>query len=238
MIKYEKIFEDKNYLVINKPAGLLVHGAGHIQEPTLVDILLKEHPFLAKVGDDPGRPGLIHRLDKLTSGLLVIAKTQENFDNLKRQFQKRTIIKYYTALAYGQISKDEGEINFPIKRSPRGYKMMALPQTVKGEANVEGRKAITEFSVIKRYLNYTLLKLKIKTGRTHQIRVHLSAYGHPVVGDDLYGSKKTKEKNKKLKLERIFLVADELSFIDLYGEKKEYKIKMPSELKILLKKIK
>jgi 23S rRNA pseudouridine1911/1915/1917 synthase len=238
MNNFQKIFEDENYLVINKPAGLLVHGADHIQEPTMVDQLLKKYPSLIKVGDDPNRPGLIHRLDKSASGLLVIAKTQKNFDNLKKQFQKRTIGKYYTALVYGQIAKDEGKINFPIKRSSRGYKMAALPLVAKGTANTEGRQAITEFEVVKRFINYTLLKIKTKTGRTHQVRVHLSAYGHPIVGDDLYGTRKTKEKNRKLKLGRIFLVADELSFVDLHKEKKEFKIKLPPELRIFLKQIK
>lgn len=238
MTKYQKIFEDENYLVINKPAGLLVHGADHIKEPTLIDQLLSAYPRLTRVGEDPKRPGLIHRLDKLVSGLMVIAKTPESFDSLKKQFQKRTIAKYYTALVYGQIAKDEDEINFPIKRSSKGHKMAALPLTTKGTVNITNRRAITEFEVAKRFISYTLLKVKTKTGRTHQVRVHLSAYGHPVVGDDLYGTKKTKIKNKKLKLERIFLVADKLSFVDLHGEKKEFKIKLFPELKIFLKQLK
>ena len=234
MLKYEKIFEDKNYLVINKPAGLLVHGAPHIKEPTLVDQLLKKYPKIEKVGDDPSRPGIIHRLDKLASGLMVVAKTQESFNDLKVQFQKRTIQKYYTALVYGKIEKDEDDINFPIERSAKGHKMAAKPTTVKGEKNEAGRNALTEFEVTKKFINYTLLKVKIKTGRTHQIRVHMSAYGHPIVGDDLYGTKKTKIKNKKLNLDRIFLVADELKFTDLKGEEKVFKINLPNELKNLL----
>jgi 23S rRNA pseudouridine1911/1915/1917 synthase len=238
MIKYQKIFENENCLVINKPAGLLVHGAEHINEPTLVDQLLKDYPHIAKVGEDPGRPGLMHRLDKLASGLLVVAKTQDSFDDLKKQFQARTIKKYYTALVYGKIDKDEARINFPIKRSAQGHKMAALPLMNKGIANVAGRKAVTEFSVVKRYVNYTLLCLKTKTGRTHQVRVHLSAYGHPIVGDDLYGTKKTIEKNKKLKIYRLFLVANELSFLDLNGELKTFKIPLPAEITNFLKQIK
>jgi len=245
MIKYKKIFEDDNYLVINKPAGLLVHGAPHIKEPTLVDQLLKKYPKIAKVGDDPNRPGIVHRLDKLASGLMVIAKTQQSFNDLKEQFQKRTISKYYTALVYGKIERDEGEINFPIERSAKGHRMAAKPSTVKGEKNEAGRNAFTEFTVTKRYINYTLIKVKIKTGRTHQVRVHMSAYGNPVVGDDLYGTKKTKEKNtrlrkkqEKLNLERIFLVANELEFADLKGKKKNFKINLPENLEKLLEIVK
>ncbi len=238
MIKYKKIFEDKNFLVINKPAGLLVHGADHIKEPTLADQLLKKYPELIKIGEDPIRPGIMHRLDKQVSGLMVITKTQAYFDHLKKQFQDRTIIKIYTALVYGKIEKDEDEINFPIQRSSKGHKMAALPFTTKGKFTEEGRQAITEFEVIKRFINYTLLKVKIKTGRTHQIRVHLSAYGHPVVGDDLYSTKKTREKNKKLNLGRIFLVATKLSFTDLDKEQKTFIIELPEELKNFLKHVK
>ena len=238
MLKYQTIFENNKFLIINKPAGLLVHGANHIKEPTLADQLLKKYPELAKVGEDPCRPGIMHRLDKQVSGLMAVAKTQIAFNHLKKQFQDRTITKIYTALVYGKIERDEDEINFPIQRSSKGHKMAALPLTTKGQATQEGRQAITEFEVIKRFINYTLLKVKIKTGRTHQIRVHLSAYGHPVVGDDLYGTRKTKEKNKKLNLGRIFLVANKLSFIDLNGKQKTFKIDLPEELKNFLKKIK
>ena len=238
MLKYQTIFEDNNFLVINKPAGLLVHGADHIKEPALVDQLLKQYPELAKIGEDPYRPGIIHRLDKQVSGLMAIAKTQNAFDHLKKQFQARTITKIYTALVYGKIEKDEDEINFPIQRSNKGYKMAALPFTTKGEPTQEGRRAITEFQVSRKFINYTLLKIKIKTGRTHQIRVHMSAYGHPIAGDDLYSTKKTREKNRKIELDRIFLAATELSFADLNGKQKQFKIKLPEELNNFLKIIK
>ena len=238
MLKYQTIFENNDFLVINKPAGLLVHGANHIKEPTLADQLLKKYPELAKIGEDPCRPGIMHRLDKQVSGLMVIAKMQAYFDHLKKQFQDRTIIKIYIALVYGKIEKDEDEINFPIQRSSKGHKMAALPFTTKGKLTKEGRQAITEFEIIKKFINYTLLKVKIKTGRTHQIRVHLSAYGHPIVGDDLYSTKKTREKNRKIKLNRIFLAATELSFMDLNKKQKTFKINLPNELKEVLQKIK
>ena len=116
--------------------------------------------------------------------------------------------------------------------------MAALPLTIKGNRDIRGKQAITEFKIIKKYLNYTLLKLSIKTGRTHQIRVHLAAYGHPVVGDNLYSTKKTRELNKKLGLGRIFLVAVKLSFKDLAGAEKTYTIELPEKIKNLLDIIK
>lgn len=246
MFKYETIYENDEYLIINKPAGLIAHGAGHIKEETLADQLIHDYPELVKIGDDPSRPGLMHRLDKLASGLMVIAKTQPSFDNLKLQFQKRTTEKEYCALAFGKIAKDDGVIDFPIMRSAKGFRMAALPKTVKGESNEQGRTAITEFMVAKRYINYTLLSVKIITGRTHQIRVHLSAYGNPLVGDDLYGTRKTKILNQKLKNyldigtgeNRIFLVAIKLSFNDLSGTIQTYSIPLPDNIQNLLNSIK
>jgi 23S rRNA pseudouridine1911/1915/1917 synthase len=235
--KLQIIADDKEYLVVNKPAGIAMHGAPHMEEITLADLILKKYPKIKKVGDDPARPGIAHRLDKEVSGLVVIAKTQDSFDNLKKQFQARTVAKQYIALVYGKIQKDEGEITFPIARAKSGYKMAALPLTTK-EMKVSGRRAITEFKTKKRYINYTLLEIKIKTGRTHQIRVHMAAYGHPIVGDNLYGTKKTRKQNKKLELGRIFLFANKLSFNNLTGEKQTFKINMPEELKKFLKKIK
>ncbi|PIR12937.1 RluA family pseudouridine synthase [Candidatus Falkowbacteria bacterium CG11_big_fil_rev_8_21_14_0_20_39_10] len=237
-MKYKKIKENKEFLIINKPSGLIVHRAGHIKEESLADQLLKKYPKLEKVGEDPSRPGIVHRLDKLVSGLMVIPKTQESFNNLKKQFQERQITKVYTALVYGRIEADEGEIDFPIKRSSQGNKMAAIPKTVKKETNPDGRQAVTEFEVIKKFINYTLLKVKIKTGRTHQIRVHLFAFGHSIVGDDLYSAKKTREKNKKLGLDRIFLAATKLGFKDLDGVYQEFEIGLPEELEEVLGRVK
>jgi len=233
--KIEIIDETAEFLVINKPAGLIVHGTNGY---TLAHWLKDKYKKIAAIGDDPSRPGLVHRLDKEVSGLMVIAKTQASFNNLKKQFQNRTIIKEYTALIHGQIQQASGIINFPIKRSSLGYKMAALPQTVKGKPMTEGRLAETEFRIITRLINYTLLKVKIKTGRTHQIRVHLAAYGHPVVGDKIYGTSKTKKQNQKLDLKRIFLIADHLSFTNLAGQKQDFKIDLTAELKNILKQIK
>jgi 23S rRNA pseudouridine1911/1915/1917 synthase len=236
--QFQIISDTPEYIIINKPAGLTMHGADHIKEITLADLVLKKYPKIKKVGEDPARPGIVHRIDKEVSGLIVVPKTQDSFDNLKKQFQERTVKKQYTALVYGKIKKEEDIINFPIKRAESGHKMAALPLSVKGKSNIGGRRAITEFEVIKKYINYTLIKVNIKTGRTHQIRVHMTAYGHPIVGDNLYSTKKTREQNKKLKLERVFLFANKLSFTDLPGKKQTFKINMPSELKEILEKIK
>lgn len=233
--KIKIIHETDEFLVINKPAGLAVHGLNNY---TLADWLKEKYPLISQIGDDQERPGIVHRLDKDVSGLMVIAKTQAAFNNLKKQFQGRTIKKEYTALVHGKIIKDGAIINFPIKRAREGYKMAALPATVKGEPTEAGRLAETEFSVLKRLVNYTLLKIKIKTGRTHQIRVHLAAYGHPLVGDDTYGTAKTRAQNKKLNLGRIFLIADRLAFAGLAGLRQDYKIALADELKNLLKIVK
>jgi 23S rRNA pseudouridine1911/1915/1917 synthase len=239
------IAETPDYLVINKPAGLAVHGGGNLKEPTLADWLLARYPKIKTVGDDPSRPGLVHRLDKEVSGLMVIAKTNQSFLGLKNQFKDREVNKEYVALVYGRIMAEGGQIDFPITRSQSGYKMAALPaQTTdlltrrhpsgRDQGNLtswfKSRQALTEFTVLQRFVNYTLLRVKIKTGRTHQIRVHLFAYGHPLVGDPLYYTKKTKIRNQKLKLGRVWLVADHLKFRDLDGRTQNFTIDLPAEL--------
>ena len=228
----EIIHETNDYLVINKPAGLIVHGGNGIAEPTLTDWLEERYSNIRKVGDDPARPGIVHRLDKEVSGLLVIAKTNDMFDHLKKQFQNRTVKKEYTALVHGTVETRRDEINFPIARSSKGYKMAAKP------TNQAGRRAVTELLVKQHFTNYTLLNIAIKTGRTHQIRVHLSAYGHPVVGDDLYGTKKTRALNEKLKFGRIFLHARQLEFYDFKNEPVKFTSKLPEELTRLLANLK
>jgi 23S rRNA pseudouridine1911/1915/1917 synthase len=233
------VSENDEYLIINKPAGLTAHGADHITEETLADIIIKKYPKLKKIGDDPARPSIVHRLDKEASGLMAIPKTQDSFDNLKRQFQKRTVKKEYTALVYGQIARASGQINFPIKRSSAGHKMAALPETVRGEKDLQGaRRAVTEFKIKERFINYTLLKVKIITGRTHQIRCHLNAYGFPLVGDDLYSTKKSRDMNKKNNINRVFLAATKLGFKNLAGEEVFYEIDLPGELKNFLERVK
>lgn len=247
----EIIFENNNCLVINKPAGLVVHPGANIKGDTLREWTLNHYPEIISVGEDESRPGIVHRLDMDVSGLMLIAKNQKAYNNFKKQFKDRTVEKEYTALVHGQISKDEDLIDFPIKRSKDGYKMAALPKNTENlltrrtpknrdQGNLSGffksREALTEFIVKKRFVNYTLLKVKIRTGRTHQIRVHFFAYGHSLVGDPLYFTKKTKIKNQKMALNRVFLYADLLSFTDLNGERLKFELEMPTELKNKLPK--
>lgn len=239
------ITETVDYLVIDKPAGLAVHGGGNLKESTLADWLIINYPKIKTIGDDPSRPGLVHRLDKDVSGLMVIAKNNQSFASLKNQFKNREVTKEYTALVHGRLMKDDGIIDFPITRSQDGYRMAALPANTtkllrrrhpqgRDQGNITGwfksRTALTEFSVLKRFINYTLLKIIIKTGRTHQIRVHFFAYGYPLVGDNLYCTKKTKAKNEKLGLGRVFLVATSLSFQDLREKTQSFIIDLPTEL--------
>jgi 23S rRNA pseudouridine1911/1915/1917 synthase len=234
-LKIDIVFENDDFLVVNKPAGLIVHGAPHIKEATLADWLLKKHPGLKKVGEDKLRPGIMHRLDKEASGLLVVAKNNPTFFCLKKQFQDRKIEKEYTALVYGAVLKEGGEINFPLKRAKTGHRQAAVPE---GWDDIEDagdlKEALTEFKIVKKYLNYTLLSVKIKSGRKHQIRAHFYAFGHPLVGDDLYSTRTTKVLNKKLPLGRIFLAAVKLGFVDTAGVKHEFSIDLPQELKDFL----
>ncbi|HQB50813.1 MAG TPA: RluA family pseudouridine synthase [bacterium] len=231
--KLKIIAEEADYIIVNKPAGLLVHDAvWPPRRPTVAEAIIKKYPEVLAVGENPVRPGIVHRLDKDVSGLMVIPRSQEMFKTLKRQFQYRTVKKYYTALVYGTMSKPEGVIDFNLARSSDGRKMAARP------TNQEGKKAITEYEVIKQWQNYSLLKVIIKTGRTHQIRAHMAALGHALVGDDWYGTNKNKLKNKDLALGRVFLMASELSFLDLNKNRQIYTAKLPKQLNDLLKVIK
>jgi 23S rRNA pseudouridine1911/1915/1917 synthase len=227
------LYENADMLVVNKPSDLLVHRTmPEDTSPTLVDALLKHDPGIAGVGDDPEeRPGIVHRLDKNASGVLVVAKSQEAFEHLKQQFATRAAKKEYTALVYGKVEQDDGEINFRIGRSKRSGKMVAKP-----EGTEEGREAITTFDVVKRYATTTLLKVQIKTGRTHQIRAHMLAYDHPVVGDPLY-KKRVMNKIRPIELDRLFLHAAKLTITLPSGETKTFEAPLPEDLETLLTKL-
>jgi 23S rRNA pseudouridine1911/1915/1917 synthase len=238
LVEPEIVFENKEFIIVNKPSGLIVHGAPHIKQPTLADWLVKKFPELKKVGEDKARPGIMHRLDKDVSGLLVIARTNDSFANLKKQFKNREIEKEYTALVYEPVSKDNDKIIFSLKRSAGGHRQAAVPEGYNFKDNfLELREAYTEFRVLKRTINYTLMAVKIMSGRKHQIRVHLFAYGHPLVGDNLYSTKKTREQNRKHNLGRIFLVSSKLSFKDLAGKKQSFSVELPQQLKDFLQTI-
>jgi len=224
------VFEDENYLVINKPAGLLTHSAlpAGRQAPgknqaSLVDWLVVQAPAIKTVGDEPAtRPGLVHRLDKETSGVMIVAKTQAAFESLKQQFANRQVKKEYLAWVYGKIAKDQGEINFSIARSESQARMAARPVSQGGKA------ALTEFLVLERKPHLTLVQAMPKTGATHQIRAHFFALGHPVVGDPLYKIKRYKQQA----VSRMLLHARRLGFRDLTGEWREFVVEPPAEFGI------
>jgi len=238
------VAETPQYVVIEKPAGLLVHPTMAEEKNTLVAWLLKKYPKIKTVGDEPDvRPGIVHRLDKEASGLLVVAKTQQMFEHLKEQFKERTIEKEYSALVHGRVSKDWDEINFPIARGENIERMAARPVLKRvGKQSMatldEGEKeAKTEFLVEKRFANCTLLRVTLHTGRMHQIRVHMLAYNNPLVGDPLYFQKKRK-KNLDDKLGRLFLHSVKLGFTDLEGSKQLFESALPTNLQTFLATLK
>jgi 23S rRNA pseudouridine1911/1915/1917 synthase len=213
------------YLVIEKPSGLLVHPTSpKAKEESLLTWLGKKFPETKKIGD-PERPGLVHRLDKDVSGLMVIPRTEEMYEHLKTQFQEHTVEKHYTALVHGKVGKDTGEITFKIARSNSRARMAARPD------DEEGREAHTEFETLKRLVGSSLLDVRIHTGRTHQIRAHMFGYGHPVVGDTLYRHKNTKLKRTP---DRIFLHSTKLAFTDLKGKRVEFDSPLPESLENFL----
>lgn len=179
------IYEDDDLLVIHKPIGVLVHADGKTPQHTVVDMVRLHAPAIAAVGDDPIRPGIVHRLDREVSGVMVIAKTMQAFEHLKEQFQHRTVQKEYRAIVHGVPSKGADVLKFKIAHSKRkNGKMAARPE------HEEGKEAWTEYHVLQTRNNrYAVLAVIIKTGRTHQIRAHLAAIDHPIVGDTLYESK-------------------------------------------------
>ena len=181
-IPVEIIYEDKDIIVVNKPKGMVVHPANGNPDGTLVNSLMaicKES--LSGIGGEI-RPGIVHRLDKDTSGIIVVAKNDKAHINLSEQIKNHEVEKTYIALVKGIVKANEATIDMPIGRSTKDRKKMAVIKT--------GKNAITHFKVIERYQNYTLLEVKIETGRTHQIRVHLSQIGHPIVGDTTYSNGK------------------------------------------------
>ena len=225
--KIKIIFEDENIIIVNKPSGIAVHPSEGLKEITLVNLLLYYMPTLKNVGEDPMRPGIVHRLDKDTSGLIVIAKNNKAFQELKNAWQEGSVSKKYIALVWGRLPHDEGSINFNIARSKRMGRMTI--------AKDRGKTALTLYKVKKRFTNATLLEVEIKTGRTHQIRTHFKGIGHPVVGDPLYRFKKM----GKAKAPRLFLHAFYLALpSQKSGIMNEWRSPLPKELKEFLKKLK
>ncbi len=224
------IYQDENLLVLEKPAGMIVFPEGKIKEKTLVDFLLERYPELKKVGEAP-RYGVVHRLDKETSGILLVAKNEKALKFFQRQFKERKVIKKYLALLHGRLKENFGRIETLIGRSPKnGQKQKVyLPFEPKAKGK---RKAITEYRVLERFQNYTLCEVMPKTGRKHQIRVHFSYLGHPIVGDKIYSFK-----NQKSKLKRHFLHAFYLKIKMPEGREREFQSELPKDLKEFLEKL-
>jgi 23S rRNA pseudouridine1911/1915/1917 synthase len=228
------VYEDDEVIVVNKPAGLVVHPAAGIHSGTLANALAFHFQQLSNAGSV--RPGIVHRLDKDTSGLLVAAKTESSHENLADQFRAREVFKSYIALVYGVVNQESGRIEQPIARDPRNRTRMAV---VAG-----GRGAVSLFKVRRHFDSFTLLDVELKTGRTHQIRVHLSWLKHPVVGDELYsGGRDNNVQDVQLraqirKLNRQFLHAEQLGFSHpRTGEQMRFTAPLPPALLSLLEEL-
>ncbi len=229
--KIKIIYEDDDVIVINKPAGVLSQNAESSKSPSVSDFLVKYYPKIKEVGEDEQRYGTVHRLDKDTSGVMIVAKNNQAFEFLKDQFKNRKTQKVYLALVYGKVNPPEGVIDLKIGRSKTNPNMQTVIDTKK-KGNIKSREARTVYKTIKNFKDYSLLEVSPKTGRMHQIRVHLKAIGYPVVGDKKYFFKKYK--NENLELNRQFLHASELKIKLLDGKDKIFKAELAGDLKDFL----
>lgn len=232
------LYESKNLLVINKPAGLVVHADGKTDEPTLVDWLLERCPEIKDVGEpiettnqktkEPVtilRPGIVHRIDRETSGCLVIAKDRETYEYLKQQFQDRTVEKTYRAIVWGNIKSDTGTIDAPIGRSASDFRQWSAQRGARGEM----REAITEYEVVKRFVyggeHFTEVVVHPKTGRTHQIRVHFKYLNNPILCDSLYAPNRP----CMFGFSRLALHAESITFALPGGERVSVSAPLPED---------
>lgn len=235
-IPLDIVYEDDELIVVNKPAGIVVHPAAGVMSGTLANALAFHFQQLSTTGG-VARPGIVHRLDKGTSGLMVVAKTESAHEHIADQFRDREIFKSYMALVHGQVEKRTGQIDQPIARDRGNRTRMAV---VRG-----GRPALSIYRVRKRFERFTLLNVEPKTGRTHQIRVHLAWLKHPVVGDEAYGTGRDKTipdhkiRTEVAKLGRQFLHAEQLGFRHpKTGEEMRFTAQLPAELLAVLNEIK
>jgi 23S rRNA pseudouridine1911/1915/1917 synthase len=234
-IPIEIVYEDETLVVVNKPAGLVVHPAAGIHSGTLANALAYHFQQLPDSGAGV-RPGIVHRLDRDTSGLLVVAKTEAALEHLSDQFRDRTVFKSYVALVHGRVNTDSGRIDQPLARDASNRTRMAV---VRG-----GRSALSLYRVRQRFNRFTVLDVELKTGRTHQIRVHLAWLKHPVVGDETYGGGRDNTiQDAKLRahvrnLGRHFLHAEKLAFTHpRTHERVEFSSPLPAQLAQLLTEI-
>ena len=239
--KLEIIYEDKDLLVINKPAGIVMHpGAGNYDKTIVNALIHHDKNSLSTIGDEL-RPGIVHRIDKNTSGLVVIAKNNETHENLSKQFSDHTIIRVYQLLIWGKLRPSSGKIETLISRSSKNRQLMEVSRS-------KGKQAITNYKTLKVFENektptFSLVECKLETGRTHQIRVHMTHLGNNIVGDDKYKKKYKKIKNINFlledvisKLNRQFLHAKTLGFVHpKTNEEMIFSSILPNELNDLLK---
>ena len=219
------VFEDEHLIVIDKPAGMTVHPAPGNEDRTLANAVLAHAPGIEGIGGER-RPGIVHRLDKDTSGLIVVAKNERTHTRLSEQFKSREVSKVYLALVAGHPSPPEADIDAPIGRRPHDRQRMAIVST--------GRPAITRYRVVTSYSRSTLVEARPRTGRTHQIRVHLSSVGHPVVGDTTYGRPARPAEG----LSRQFLHAFRLAFVHpASGETIRFTAELPNDLRSYLDRL-
>jgi 23S rRNA pseudouridine1911/1915/1917 synthase len=220
-IPLDIVYEDDDLLIVNKPAGMVVHPAPGNYKSTLVNALLAHCGQLSSI-NGMYRPGIVHRIDKDTTGLLVVAKNERAHRGLARQLKDHSITRKYIALVKGVVAEDKGIVDAPIGRHPVHRKKMAVVAK-------NSKRAVTHFSVLKRYAGYTLVELELETGRTHQIRVHMAYIGHPVVGDPVYGQGGELGANGQL------LHAAELGFIHpLKGQYMKFEADLPEGFKDIL----
>lgn len=198
-IPLDIVYEDDDVIIVNKPQGMVVHPAPGNYSGTLVNALMFISERLSTI-NGVIRPGIVHRIDKDTSGLLMVAKNDKSHEWLAHQLKEKTTIREYIAIVNGVINKDSGSVDAPIGRHPQDRKKMAIISS--------GRNAITHFEVIERFKYHTFVKLRLETGRTHQIRVHLASLGHPILGDPVYG-----QKNERVKHDGQALHAKKIGFI-------------------------
>ncbi|MEK7160091.1 MAG: RluA family pseudouridine synthase [Patescibacteria group bacterium] len=228
------IYKDNDILVLDKPSGITVNNADTTKgQFTIQDYLQERFIFLNPTNDEHDfykRAGIVHRIDKETSGILVVARNKESFENLQSQFKERKVNKTYIALVHGHVDSKEGEISVPVGRLPWNRKRFGVL--------VGGKEAETHYKVLKKYQKpFTLLELTPKTGRTHQIRVHLKYFNHPIFGDYLYAGRKTSRQDRKV-LERFFLHAQKIIFYHpKTGKKIEFESPLPLELKKMLETV-
>jgi len=234
-IKLKVIYEDNNFLVIDKPSGLLVHPTKYEKKNTLIDWLLDKYPEIKNVGlsaealakaGQKDRPGIVHRLDKDVSGLMVIAKTQLTYEHLIKEFGRGKVKKKYLALVYGRPPAERGIIDLPIGRTRKGILV-----AIRSRKKIKFEKpALTKYRVLRVFKNFSLLEVETLTGRIHQIRLHLKSIGCPILGD---APRKFEIRNPKFEInsDRIFLHASYLGFYDPDGLWREFRSELPEELK-------